>query len=87
MHPRMSSTISSTDSSRQPASGVDIKIIIEDSDGAVTVKDLEIDFIKNDNNTLLDIEETEKNFVSFNQQLIIESDNLDNYGEKLINNL
>ena len=43
--------------------------------------------MKNDNNTLLDIEETEKNFVSFNQQLIIESDNLDNYGEKLINNL
>ena len=43
--------------------------------------------MKNDNNTLLDIEETEKNFVSLNQQLIIESDNLDNYGEKLINNL
>ena len=46
-----------------------------------------IDFMKNDNNTLLDIEENEKNFVSLNQQLIIESDNLDNYGEKLINNL
>ena len=43
--------------------------------------------IKNDNNTLLDIEDTEINFVSLNQQLIIESDNLDNYGEKLINNL
>ena len=66
---------------------MDIKIIIEDTDGVVTVKDLKIDFMKNDNNTLLDIEETEKNFVSFNQQLIIESDNLDNYGEKLINNL
>jgi hypothetical protein len=66
---------------------MDIKIIIEDSDGVITVKDLKIDFMKNDNNTLLDIEETEKNFVSLNQQLIIESDNLDNYGEKLINNL
>ena len=66
---------------------MDIKIIIENSDGVITVKDLKIDFMKNDNNTLLDIEETEKNFVSFNQQLIIESDNLDNYGEKLINNL
>ena len=66
---------------------MDIKIIIEDSTGAVTVKDLEIDFTNNDNNTLLDIEETETNFVSLNQQLIIESDNLDNYGEKLINNL
>ena len=43
--------------------------------------------MNNDNNTLLDIEETETNFVSLNQQLIIESDNLDNYGEKLINNL
>ena len=73
-----------------PPAGIevmDIKIIIEDTDGVVTVKDLKIDFMKNDNNTLLDIEETEKNFVSFNQQLIIESDNLDNYGEKLINNL
>ena len=73
-----------------PPAGIealDFKIIIEDTDGVVTVKDLEIDFMKNDNNTLLDIEETEKNFVSFNQQLIIESDNLDNYGEKLINNL
>ena len=73
-----------------PPAGIeamDIKIIIEDSDGAVTVKDLEIDFMNNDNNTLLDIEETETNFVSLNQQLIIESDNLDNYGEKLINNL
>ena len=66
---------------------MDIKIIIEDLDGVITVKDLKIDFMKNDNNTLLDIEETEKNFVSLNQQLIIESDNLDNYGEKLINNL
>ena len=66
---------------------MDIKIIIEDSDGVITVKDLKIDFMKNDNNTLLDIEETEKNFVSLNQQLITESDNLDNYGEKLINNL
>jgi len=63
-----------------------LKLIIE-KDGEITVKDLEIDFIKNDNNTLLDIEDTEINFVSFNQQLIIESDNLDNYGEKLINNL
>ena len=73
-----------------PPAGIealDFKIIIEDTDGVVTVKDLKIDFMKNDNNTLLDIEETEKNFVSFNQQLIIESDNLDNYGEKLINNL
>ncbi len=73
-----------------PPAGIevmDIKIIIEDSDGVITVKDLKIDFMKNDNNTLLDIEETEKNFVSLNQQLIIESDNLDNYGEKLINNL
>ena len=73
-----------------PPAGIeamDFKIIIEDTDGVVTVKDLEIDFIKNDNNTLLDIEDTEINFVSFNQQLIIESDNLDNYGEKLINNL
>ena len=66
---------------------MDIKIIIEDSDGVITVKDLKIDFMKKDNNTLLDIEETEKNFVSLNQQLIIESENLDNYGEKLINNL
>ncbi|MDA7767592.1 VCBS domain-containing protein [Candidatus Pelagibacter sp.] len=73
-----------------PPAGIealDFKIIIEDTDGVVTVKDLEIDFIKNDNNTLLDIEDTEINFVSLNQQLIIESDNLDNYGEKLINNL
>ena len=73
-----------------PPAGIevmDIKIIIEDLDGVITVKDLKIDFMKNDNNTLLDIEETEKNFVSLNQQLIIESDNLDNYGEKLINNL
>ena len=73
-----------------PPAGIealDFKIIIEDTDGVITVKDLEIDFMKNDNNTLLDIEGTEKNFVSFNQQLIIESDNLDNYGEKLINNL
>ena len=66
---------------------MDVKIIIEDSTGAVTVKDLKIDFMKNDNNTLLYVEETETNFVSLNQQLIIESDNLDNYGEKLINNL
>jgi len=65
---------------------LELKLIIE-KDGEITVKDLEIDFIKNDNNTLLDIEDTEINFVSFNQQLIIESDNLDNYGEKLINNL
>ena len=64
-----------------------LKLSLKIQTGAVTVKDLEIDFMKNDNNTLLDVEETDTNFVSLNQQLIIESDNLDNYGEKLINNL
>jgi len=63
-----------------------LKIITENESGELTATDLEIEFTDN-NNALLELEKSELSFVSLNQQLISESENLDNYGNQIINYL
>ena len=66
---------------------VDLKIIIQDPDGETIVKDLKIDFSKENTSTSEKILDTDNGFVTLSAQLSKEHANWDNYGSQIIDSL
>ena len=67
-------------------SNIKLKIIVENKDGEISVKEVELEFKKENANTgkLIDPETT---FESLNVQLAKEKVNFDDYGDKIIRSL
>ena len=66
---------------------VELKIIIENENGEVTVKDVEIDFSDVNAETAEKLLDSDTKFMSLTDQLRKEQTILDNYGSQIINNL
>ena len=68
-------------------SSIDLKIIVEDPNGETIVKDLTINFSKENSSTTEKILDTNNEFVTLTAQLSKEHAKLDNYGSQIIDSL
>ena len=68
-------------------SSIDLKIIVEDPNGEITVKDLTINFSKENSSTTEKILDTNNEFVTLTAQLSKEHAKLDDYGSQVIDSL
>ena len=66
---------------------VELKIVIENENGEITVKDIEIDFSDAEPKTTEKLLDSDTKFMPLSDQLLKEQANLDNYGSQIINNL
>ena len=66
---------------------VELKIIIENENGEITVKDVEIDFSDASPKTTEKLLNNDTMFIPLSDQLLKEQNILDNYGSQIINNL
>ena len=66
---------------------IELKVIIENENGEVIVKDVEIDFSEVNAETTEKLLDSDTKFKSLSDQLLKEQANLDNYGSQIINNL
>ncbi len=65
---------------------IKLKIIVESEDGQISVKEIQLDF-KKENENFGKLIDPETNFEPLNAQLAKEQVNFDNYGDKLIRSL
>ena len=66
---------------------VELKVIIENENGEVTVKDIEINFSDVNPKTTEKLLDSDTKFMPLSDQLLKEQSILDNYGSQIINNL
>ncbi len=66
---------------------IDLKVIIENPDGELSVKDIKLDFINENAQETKNIIENETKFVSLSSQLSKEYSDWDDYGSQLIDRL
>ena len=67
--------------------GVNLKVILEDSNGEISVKDIKLNFENNNTQESQKIIDNETKFVSLSSQLSKEYSNWDSYGSQLIDRL
>ena len=66
---------------------IDLKVILEDSNGEISVKDIKLNFENNNTQESQKIIDNETKFVSLSSQLSKEYSNWDSYGSQLIDRL
>ena len=66
---------------------IDLKVILEDSNGEISVKDIKLNFTNNNTQESKKIIDNETKFVSLSSQLSKEYSNWDSYGSQLIDRL
>ena len=66
---------------------IELKVIIENENGEITVKDIEINFSDANPKTTEKLLDSDTKFMPLSDQLLKEQSILDNYGSQIINNL
>ena len=66
---------------------IELKVIIENENGEITVKDIEINFSDVSPKTTEKLLNNDTMFIPLSDQLLKEQNILDNYGSQIINNL
>ena len=64
-----------------------LKVIIENPDGELSVKDIKLNFVDKNSQETKNISDNETKFVSLSSQLSKEYSDWDNYGSQLIDRL